>query len=444
MLRPVTWKRQLLYVSAILAVIHLLLYIFGRSSATTLWYRNDRRNLDYLEQFRRETANVAIKDLRTYLAKNSIEGPLYANPLAKKLCVGILSVPRKGNTMYLTQTVTALLTREKLERQKDVKITLYNVTLDPKTHTEALSLSDLVTVKTPKYHTGKEPKKYTNFLNFTKEHLDHLAVLEDLYSQGCDYNLVIEDDAMASYGWADEFLKASETIDPKRPWFIMKLFSPIRWIHWRATWISDILLIIFLSIVFSALVMLLLSFARYYLVRRSAEDQYESMESGETIKQHRFREYIIIPSIPTILLLLAGMGAFVAIIGKYTIFPLTRGVHDISLGFSCVANVFPHRSLRLLIDYVIKEFDRHEAAHTLHVMRKKDLYFQRIVQDYYEKSGVKLRELILIPNTFQHIGLYSSLDRPKVEKELLLKYMCTTHHYPDDDKPIEFDPANIT
>jgi hypothetical protein len=137
-------------------------------------------------------------------------------------------------------------------------------------------------------------------------------------------------------------------------------------------------------------------------------------------------------------MLLVGLGTFIVLLGKYTIFAYPDGVHDLHIGASCVANVYPRRELRIFRNYINNEFTKFDLENRLGELPKKDLHFRRFIALEEKKNGWRYQELFRLPNLFQHIGRKTSLD-----KDSSWETMIISHSFQDDKVPIRFDKHHI-
>ena len=92
---------------------------------------------------------------------------------------------------------------------------------------------------------------------------------------------------------------------------------------------------------------------------------------------------------------------------KFThISPLGYGLHEFSLGFNTVANVYPNAILNDLslfmreyaLEFVLK------GVSDMYKFEPKDLLLKKFKKKY------NLKEFILEPSVFQHVGLQSSFS----------------------------------
>jgi hypothetical protein len=385
---------------------------------------------------RLETSTKTISDLREYLRDHNIQGPLFNRDDVKKICVSILSVARPGQR-YLTQTVAALLSRMPLHLQSQIQITIHNMNIPPEENSEALGLKDLIHVRNAIYRPERHPKSYANkYLNFVKESIDYTVVLDHVYGSGCEYGLLLEDDALAAGDWAIKLLQTIDQMPTSTPpWMVMKLFSTFKWIpfYWGSP--SDVALIAALSVILSFLIAsTVFIVAKAFGASKRDQPRYELLSSKRQIDQN----LIGVPNIWTIILLLVSSGLFVVFLGKHNILLYGPGVHNISIGASCVANLYPRAELKKFRDYLYDSFSKYEAEDNLWELPNKDLHFREVIAQEEVKNGWRYQELIRLPNLFQHIGAKTSLD-----KSSSFETTAISRHYLDNEMPIIFDPKKF-
>lgn len=425
------WK-QWLAVLILFLPLQGLLALFGHRLPHSFYYRNDVNRLVQLAGMRAETAETSLATLREYLRHHNIQGPLFARPTARDLCVGILTVARPGHR-YLSQTVAGLLTRTHLASQRRVRITILNVEADPSQHQEAISLGDLLTVQVPSYRPGRHPDDYTAGSNSIKETLDYLAAMEAMDAQQCAHVLLLEDDALAAPNWSDTLLRTIASLTGKAPWLLLKAFSTFRFIGWdKDNWKDYILLPAVAISAAVALVSILVLFL-LPLFMLPAHRRYKLLGTPDANSPAVNRLSLLQPNLTSFIFLAINTGAFLYLLGKYNVFRYGPGVHDIGTGASCVAIIYPRDQMMHFHDYLDRQLALAARQGSLLDFPKKDLHFQEMIGEGYQRTGVRLRELILLPNAFQHIGYHTSLD-----KWSSLETTTVSHHFPWDDLPLAF------
>jgi hypothetical protein len=418
---------------AILAPAHVFLAIFGKHLPYSFYYKNDVEKLAKLEDQRRADSGQALNEIRAEMQRLNMKGPLFTQPGSKELCVSITSVARPGRK-YLSQTLAALLTRMPLRFQDRIKLTLFNAELDPSDHHEALGLSDLVNIVNVRYEKNLDPSKSTDVRRFAKELLDYLYTTRETYAMGCRYNLLLEDDALASTNWMEDLeVTLRKLEESKEPWLMMRLFSTFKWIGFSKDNFSDYVLLFLFTVVLAAIVYVSgLGILALISLFKRGKSSWEPLSDDQTPSSSFLRRYKS-PDLISTALLLALAFALVLLVGKQTIIYRGDGIHDVAIGASCVANLHPRDGLKLLIDYLDAAVTQHGKSNELYLMPRKDQFFDYIVTDQYEKTGKKYAELLRLPNLFQHIGVWTSLGKFSSPETAVI-----SHHYRDDDVRIQF------
>ena len=185
------------------------------------------------------SAKQALLDLTSWLNhQGKIRLPLFENRITvtastkqspdPKICVSLASKRREGSPIaYLVQAVSALLNRMQWTVHKDiVYIHVFNVDNEPEKHLEVDLVKHLVPVtnlKVPIERNGDFPIEQDYH-----ESLDNAVILRNLYKIGCQYPILLEDDALATENWVESVLLAIEQLEgrknSRRDWFVVKLF----------------------------------------------------------------------------------------------------------------------------------------------------------------------------------------------------------------------------
>ena len=201
----------------------------------------------------------------------------------------------------------------------------------------------------------------------------------------CDHVLLIEDDVIASHEWYEKVNEALNLIEHNNneKWLCLKLFTSFRYYDFFTHWPT--------------------------LVKMFAWDFILTLlQSFVLIKLCRFS-----PCHSFILLLNTIL---IHIWLKCThISPLGYGLHQFTLGFNAVANVYPREILKDLAinfnDYfqnLVENFGRQNLFEII----PKDEFLKKF------KEKFNLKEFILEPSVFQHVGLQSSRSYNEYTSEL--------------------------
>ena len=176
-----------------------------------------------------DTAKQSLDEARAFLKENGIPLPLFrdlSNTAIKtgpKICIGIQTAGRKSSPInYVEQTVGALLARMEMP-QNDVYIHVFNVHNSSEVHKDVESIQDLVPVTRTK---GTLPKTLAVEYQpqFAEAH-DHREAIRVLKRIGCQYPILIEDDALPQEGWLDRVRQAIKELEERdKDWFLIKMY----------------------------------------------------------------------------------------------------------------------------------------------------------------------------------------------------------------------------
>ena len=177
----------------------------------------------------------ALLELRKAIKSKNISLPLFVNKLdtstpvtPPKICVSIATARRKGAPFsYLLQSISGLLNRMNYVKYKnDVYVHVFNVDNEPEKHQEIEWIRDLVPVtnlKVPIQPNGDFPIQ-THY----HENMDTAHIVREFYRIGCEYPILIEDDALATTNWVDSVMDMIQDLSSGRysnvNWFGVRLF----------------------------------------------------------------------------------------------------------------------------------------------------------------------------------------------------------------------------
>jgi hypothetical protein len=180
------------------------------------------------------SAKKALFDLNLWIKRHQdrVKLPLFPDPLLSgagnpKVCVSIATKRREQSPIsYLVQGVSSLLNRmSTLQRRDSVYLHVFNVDNEPEKHTDVHLIRHLVpvsNVKVPIQPNGDFPIQ-----SHYHENLDYADIMRHLYRIGCEYPIMIEDDALATEKWDDLVFLAIEELEARgnrQDWFVVKLF----------------------------------------------------------------------------------------------------------------------------------------------------------------------------------------------------------------------------
>jgi hypothetical protein len=180
------------------------------------------------------SAKRALLDLRASLRSKRVQLPLFSNlleavnPNPPKICLSIATARRKGSPFsYLVQSVSALLNRMNYAKyNNDVYIHVFNVDSEPENHEEVGWIKDLVPVTNVKVYIP--PIDNFQIVPEIHESLDTAYIIREFYRIGCEYPILIEDDALATTNSMDSVMDAIKELheDPymKIDWLGVRLF----------------------------------------------------------------------------------------------------------------------------------------------------------------------------------------------------------------------------
>ena len=190
---------------------------------------------DYLQvYFQYDTSGkTALIDLITYLYEKKVPLPLFPNRLTSteslakpKICVAVVSARRpKAPFTYLLQGISALLNRMNYKKFKDqVYIHAFNVDNEPDMHKEFEIIESLVPVTRVKgeIKTSEGFPVQTHY----HENRDNAQIIRYLDKIGCEYPVLLEDDALATNEWVESILVAIKQLEEHPdPWFMVRVFT---------------------------------------------------------------------------------------------------------------------------------------------------------------------------------------------------------------------------
>ena len=371
----------------------------------------------------------SISQMKQWLHSNNISTPIFnrqtLDSSQNTLCVGVITRQREGARFYTVQTVAALLTRVKLKYQDRLSISLMDINRNSSQHADLAYLYGLIDVVQMPFSKLAYPNhtelfyRGLYFFDKIKEAYDYSRILDYFYQNKteCDYVLLLEDDSIAAYDWYDKISAILSRLESERDlveakWLCVKLFTSYRYFDFftHAPTMAKTIFIIFIS----SLVQICLC-SKFGLI---------------TLRYFKRVECILL-CLNTALILLWVKSTHIS--------PLGYGLHEYSLGFNMVANVYPRANLALLFAYFnkyIHSFARGDFTFFL----PKDFLLEEVRKDH------GLSEYILEPSLFQHVGLHTSINYFKWENEIELMYKNQYKPFQsysfikEYTKPIVFNP----
>jgi hypothetical protein len=192
---------------------------------------------DYLQKYFMydSTAKQALFELNAWLYENHVPLPLFANRLAAgydnskspKICVSVATARRQGSPLAsIAQAISSLITRMNFAAHKDdVYIHVFNVDSRPEEHTDVDLIRNLVPVTNIKVSIKSDDPNFPIKSHY-HENLDNAQIMRHLHDIGCEYPIMIEDDALAAEDWVNSVLLAIAQLEArkKNDWLAIKLF----------------------------------------------------------------------------------------------------------------------------------------------------------------------------------------------------------------------------
>jgi hypothetical protein len=178
------------------------------------------------------SAKQSLVDLYSFVKHNALELPLFQNRLSTAfdgsvpiVCAIVLTQRRQNAwSSYLVQTISGLLNRMNYMKYKEsVYVHVVNVDQHPANHTELNLIRDLVPV-TSLFHKLNGSFDIPSKL---QEASDYSKIIRMFDKIGCQYPILVEDDALAQVDWMDEVMTAINGINANysTSWFATKLFN---------------------------------------------------------------------------------------------------------------------------------------------------------------------------------------------------------------------------
>lgn len=415
------------------AVLMPALYLLTVNWQFSAFYSPNLARFTDLPERRKADSRIALAQMETYAKAHGYQLPLFNKPSARRLCVGIVSIRRKegegsGESKatkdheYLSQTTASLLTRIPWKYQDRVHITLYNVEKDPSEHWEAQKISRLLRTVSPDYRgiTGQQVEEILKAGGIIyKENIDYQAALQDQLSLGgCQYSLILEDDVLATDGWYEQIERVLEAVPKDRPWHYVKLFSTLKFqgYQWDPLVIAEMLATIATAgiILFFSVFILLLAL--------------DSLCGDKGFKWSR--QWLRECTLGQIILILALATVSVRVIGRQNIrIGLNNRLYPSETCILTQAVLYPREQLSVLDSYL--------TSHRHPRMPPIDMHFPNLASEYRSRSGKELLSFVWMPDLFQHIGLHSSLRKPK---RSAIDEMLFSERFKGDAQPIRFEP----
>ena len=381
--------------------------------------------------FYSKSSQNAINDLKKWMDKSERKTKLF-NKLNKNnsFCVAVVSKERLGypnlEANTIIPSIASLITRIKLKHEDKVNIVVLNVDKN-ESRSDLLLLSDLVQI----VHI-ENPYSMTLFENQhpkVREMSDHITILNWLYKRSCNYTLILEDDAIATYNWYEKTIDAINKLNSyTSDWFSLKLFTGFGKWDWVFDIDSVIRSILFVFI-FTVAQSLFLNYLISILNNASCSLKLEFLNTRGFLNLRNIpKKYIALIFLHTIL--------FKLHINCTTSTPFGTGVREFLQGFNLVASVYSNNQLNLMSIYLETFFKTYMFNNVPGFIAKDELLKIYIKENH-------LREFIVQPSLFQHIGVFSSLSARGPDLKSLQNFNFESYSFEDNMKPIIFDKKNF-
>jgi hypothetical protein len=378
------------------SLVLIVLYTINSISAydpTSIYFRPSRGYAPRYSAIRRDQAEAYITayDHAPYDIYHASD-----DEKKRKLCVGIPSIKRDG-IQYLPATVGSLLEGLTREEREEIYFIIFIPHSEPGMHPsyseEWLSgLADEVLT----YDFGFDRMQYIRNMEqvggraIEKAAFDYSYLLNKCAEQFTPYVAIFEDDTIAMDGWYHRTMAAVHEAEQQaalrrsKPDFLyLRLFYTEEFLGWnKQQWKSYL----WRAICFTLVPTALLVFVRVF--------------------QPRTKLSVTLTTPRAFLMLYAGMAALILFyfsLGRATVHPMSRGVHEMSR-FGCCSQsfVFPNLRAQQLVAY----FKERRVGYT-----------DVLIEDFAnERDDLRFA---VTPSLVQHMGRESSKstkDRTSAEK----------------------------
>jgi hypothetical protein len=379
--------------------------------------------------FYSKSGQHAINDLKKWTNESERKTKLFNNlDTNNSFCVAIVSKERlgypnmKANTIIAS--VTSLITRINLKHEDKVNIVVLNVDKN-KQREDLLILSDLVQIVDIENPYGYSMFELQN--PKVREMSDYIFILSWLYKRSCKYTLILEDDAIATFNWYEKTIDAINKLNSyTNDWFSLKLFVSFGKFDWIFDIDSVIRSVLFVFL-FTLTQSLFLSYLINFLNNGSCSFNVEFFYSRGTLNLRNIpRKCILLIFFHTIL--------FKLYLNSTSITPLGTGVREFLQGFNLVASVYPNDQLNLMSIYLetfFKNYLKNNMPGNLFIPKDE------LLKSYIKENH--LREFVVQPSFFQHIGVFSSLSVRGPDLKSLQNFNFESYSFEANMKPIVFD-----
>ncbi|KAL3494994.1 hypothetical protein BJX62DRAFT_196615 [Aspergillus germanicus] len=364
--------------TSILGLAFFLLYLFSIRHYQASSYRDPTSFFfDASRAYERRYSSKRVQEASTFISNaGDIKPPRRIPGEQPILCVGIVSVPRRGD-QYIGLTVGSLL--DSLSEPDRRKMLLYlrignTNPVDHPIYAEKWveTLPDrLLTYSrdSADFEQLQEWERHGWYRN--KTIYDFTTLISDCYNSGTKYIAIIEDDTLAAKGWFPSVLQALEMVEQRtvgQDWIYLRLFYIDRLLGWNGE--EWPIYLAWSLIVWAALTGAMVVLKRIFKLR------------SVLTSLIWLASFVFIPAAISL--------HFMA--GRQTMWPLPPGVHEMSKYGCCSQGlVFPRD--------IVPRFLEHT-----------DLTTDWLVDMMVEKIADTQRwsRWVVVPPLLQHIGSVSS------------------------------------
>lgn len=420
--------RELSIVIPFVLIIDHLAKFYCQHRPSSPIYRQDMQKLSDDVEFYSTTAKKAFAEFSKWVDHSGYLKPgekLFSSPTARDMCVGIVTMKRRGEKAqergYLTTLMMSLVTRIPWKFSNRISIRMFAMDKDKDEanfNPEAIALSKYFEMSRPQPvdpiyqpESFRTPKEQVLF----QEAVDYLSVLRAMPAD-CTYSLILEDDAMASYNWFEKIERAMKQIPKDEDWSILKIFYSNR------TYVSSKLVIKKRYYGYTALGLAFIAstiLSKFVYIKKNSSFKKSYM-------MFPFRRSTIISTFILFVSFLRIFLHFGRISFGFLQYPY---VEKNSVQCLMQAIVYPHPKLTLLANFFAEKLSVPQSEYI-----PKDFY------DYIFYKKTSAITYLAVPSIFEHIGIDSSLQDSRWATEMLFPMGIGFEDY---RKPILFDPKVV-
>lgn len=419
------WRQAVLVLASVL-LTQGLLYLIARKLPYSLYYSIDAGERERRLFNLRSTSLQALSDLRAW--RGSAGGPLFHDRRVHRpqLCVAVQSYPT-GMERELEMTVGALVSRTPKEWEDRLRLLVINAAEPAEQHEEATRLQDLVrTRKIVRPPHLPAPATLLRAPPNAQRCLDYAASLRMLADEGCIYGLLLQDGAIPAEGWLSRLFEAigrtdGPTADP--PWVMLRLMADYSQLRFH--WLEPGPFVLLLSL--AAALTLLLWMLAWALI---------------AVAFPRAQDGVLGIHPLAMLLLLVNFYIALLVLGRPNMPPLGNGSLSSSSTVLSVdthqphsmANLYPHH---LLLDYahLLEQHVLLSLAHPPpHQILPPDQLHEQLRRMLERQRARPYSLAVTSPSLFQDASRHDKGDVAELHMSL---------DFPDDDKPVTFDPIDF-